>query len=46
VAYALRHPQLGADFQQVVNRAAERPEDPLAAPAGARSARHLTLVSS
>jgi UTP--glucose-1-phosphate uridylyltransferase len=46
VAFALRDPQLGADFQHLVNRVAERSENALAAPAGARAARHLTLVSS
>jgi UTP--glucose-1-phosphate uridylyltransferase len=46
VAFALRHPQLGSEFQQVVNRVAEHAEAPQAASAGGRNARHLTLVSS
>ena len=46
VAFALRHPQLGAEFQQVVNQAAESQENTGAAPSAARSARHLTLVSN
>jgi UTP--glucose-1-phosphate uridylyltransferase len=50
VDFALRHPQLGADFQRVINRAAE-PELPEPAVVNAasergRPARHLTLVSS
>jgi UTP--glucose-1-phosphate uridylyltransferase len=43
--FALKHPQLGADFQQIVNRLADSPLAD-AATAGARGARHLTLVSS
>jgi UTP--glucose-1-phosphate uridylyltransferase len=43
--FALRHPQLGAEFQQLVNRLAE-PELTEAAAAGQRAGRRLTLVSS
>jgi UTP--glucose-1-phosphate uridylyltransferase len=46
VAFALRHPQVADEFQQVVNRAAEAPPNGAAAPADARTVRHLTLVSS
>jgi UTP--glucose-1-phosphate uridylyltransferase len=45
VDFALKHPQLGADFQQLVERvAAARMTD--SAAAGQRGTRHLTLVSS
>ena len=47
LAFALRHPQLGAEFQQLVNRAADGAEPgTLVAGQGGRGARHLTLVSS
>lgn len=47
LAFALRHPQLGAEFQQLVNRAADGAEPgSLVAGQGGRGARHLTLVSS
>jgi UTP--glucose-1-phosphate uridylyltransferase len=44
VDFALKHPQLGAEFQQLVNRVADAQAQE--AVAGARGARHLTLVSS
>ena len=45
LCFALKHPQLGAEFQQMVNRMAESPL-PDAAVGGVRGGRHLTLVSS
>ena len=46
--FALKHPKLGADFQQLVNRASETAgqEAAMAGAQGTRSSRHLTLVSS
>jgi UTP--glucose-1-phosphate uridylyltransferase len=46
VAFALRHPQVGGEFQQLVNRVAERSDSPQAASTAGRNTRHLTLVSS
>lgn len=48
IEFALRHPQLGGPFQQLVNRAAEAATADAVAAAGqgTRGARHLTLVSS
>jgi UTP--glucose-1-phosphate uridylyltransferase len=46
VDFALKHPQLGAEFQQIVNRVAEARDVAAAGGSGARGARHLTLVSS
>jgi len=43
--FALRHPQLGMEFQKLVNRVADAPTQDETA-ASARGARHLTLVSS
>ena len=42
--FALRHPQVGSEFQKLVNRAAQTPAQDEAAVT--RGARHLTLVSS
>lgn len=46
--FALKHPQLGADFQQLVNRVAETAtqETAMLGGQGTRPSRHLTLVSS
>jgi UTP--glucose-1-phosphate uridylyltransferase len=44
--FALKHPQLGADFQQLVNRAADAHAQDDATGQGVRGSRHLTLVSS
>jgi UTP--glucose-1-phosphate uridylyltransferase len=45
--FALRHPQLGEEFRELVNRAAgPRTQEAAVAGQAARSARHLTLVSS
>jgi UTP--glucose-1-phosphate uridylyltransferase len=47
VAFALKHPELAGEFQQLVNDAAEpRTPDSTVADAPNRAARHLTLVSS
>jgi UTP--glucose-1-phosphate uridylyltransferase len=47
VAFALKHPELAGEFQQLVNGAAEpRTPDSTVADAPNRAARHLTLVSS
>ena len=43
--FALKHPELGGDFQQLVNRLAQNAGQD-AAIAGVRGNRHLTLVSS
>ena len=43
--FALKHPELGGDFQQLVNRLAQNAGQD-AAIAGVRGTRHLTLVSS
>jgi UTP--glucose-1-phosphate uridylyltransferase len=49
VDFALKHPQLGPEFQQMLNRLADaRTQDAAATAAGVgtRGSRHLTLVSS
>ncbi|MGZ8156994.1 MAG: UTP--glucose-1-phosphate uridylyltransferase GalU [Burkholderiales bacterium] len=47
VDFALKHAELGADFQQIVNRAAEALSDgAMSGGLGTRASRHLTLVSS
>ncbi|HET9011301.1 MAG TPA: UTP--glucose-1-phosphate uridylyltransferase, partial [Gemmatimonadaceae bacterium] len=48
VDFALKHPQLGAEFQQLVNRVADASLHDTAAAGGqgTRGPRHLTLVSS
>ncbi|MGZ8272265.1 MAG: UTP--glucose-1-phosphate uridylyltransferase GalU [Burkholderiaceae bacterium] len=47
LAFALKHPELGGDFQTLVNCAAESAtQAALAGGQGSRSSRHLTLVSS
>ena len=46
LAFALKHPELGRDFQQLVNGMAEIDADAAASASTARAARRLTLVSS
>jgi UTP--glucose-1-phosphate uridylyltransferase len=46
VDFALKHPQLGADFQELVERVAAAQMPDSAAAGGQRGPRHLTLVSS
>ncbi len=46
VEFALKHPQLGGDFQQLLQRIADTQIETTPSAASARAARHLTLVSS